>query len=121
MEDEHIKLVILGDVGVGKSGVTIQFIQKIFIDEYDPTIEDYYQKLFNVDDKNCVMNILDTAGGDFSGMRNDYITAGQGAVLMFSLTSRISFDGIAAFYHEIMNTRNNNNPFPMLLLGINVI
>jgi GTPase KRas protein len=27
------------DVGVGKSALTIQFIQSHFVDEYDPTIE----------------------------------------------------------------------------------
>ena len=38
------KLVIVGGGGVGKSALTIQFIQNHFIDEYDPTIEDSYSK-----------------------------------------------------------------------------
>lgn len=33
------KLVVVGGGGVGKSCLTIQFIQSHFIDEYDPTIE----------------------------------------------------------------------------------
>lgn len=32
-------------IGVGKSALTIQFIQSHFVDEYDPTIEG------NIDDK----------------------------------------------------------------------
>lgn len=34
-----LKVVLLGEGGVGKSAVTIQFIQHHFITEYDPTIE----------------------------------------------------------------------------------
>lgn len=32
-------------VGVGKSALTLQFIQSHFIDEYDPTIEGNYLKM----------------------------------------------------------------------------
>jgi len=32
-------LVVVGGGGVGKSALTIQFIQSHFVDEYDPTIE----------------------------------------------------------------------------------
>eukprot|EP01080_Neovahlkampfia_damariscottae_P008555 gene8555-378_t len=42
------KLVIVGDGGVGKSAITIQYIQNTFLEEYDPTIEDSYTKLVKV-------------------------------------------------------------------------
>eukprot|EP00730_Choanoeca_flexa_P004002 TRINITY_DN11564_c0_g1_i2.p1 TRINITY_DN11564_c0_g1~~TRINITY_DN11564_c0_g1_i2.p1 ORF type:complete len:837 (+),score=204.49 TRINITY_DN11564_c0_g1_i2:103-2613(+) len=44
----EVKVVILGGGGVGKSALTIQFIQDHFVDEYDPTIEDSYRKCFGV-------------------------------------------------------------------------
>jgi len=40
------KLVVVGGGGVGKSALTIQFIQSHFVDEYDPTIEDSYFKKY---------------------------------------------------------------------------
>uniref|UniRef100_A0A2K5QC51 Uncharacterized protein n=1 Tax=Cebus imitator TaxID=2715852 RepID=A0A2K5QC51_CEBIM len=39
------KLVILGSGGVGKSALTVQFVQGIFLGNYDLTIEDSYRKL----------------------------------------------------------------------------
>jgi len=39
------KLVVVGGGGVGKSALTIQFIQNHFVDEYDPTIEGMFSSL----------------------------------------------------------------------------
>eukprot|EP00054_Salpingoeca_dolichothecata_P012110 m.67239 g.67239 ORF g.67239 m.67239 type:complete len:842 (-) comp19789_c0_seq2:154-2679(-) len=38
------KIVLLGSGGVGKSALTVQFVQNHFVDCYDPTIEDSYRK-----------------------------------------------------------------------------
>lgn len=40
--DNEYKIVVMGDRGVGKTAMTMQFIQNIFVKEYDPTIEDSY-------------------------------------------------------------------------------
>lgn len=45
-----LKLVVLGSGGVGKSAITIQFVQQYFICDYDPTIADSYMKQCFVDD-----------------------------------------------------------------------
>ncbi|MEQ2186218.1 hypothetical protein GOODEAATRI_026413, partial [Goodea atripinnis] len=50
-EEERFKLVVVGGGGVGKSALTIQFIQSYFVSDYDPTIEDSYTKVCTVDGK----------------------------------------------------------------------
>ncbi|EFR00954.1 hypothetical protein MGYG_03956 [Nannizzia gypsea CBS 118893] len=63
-------IVVLGAGGVGKSCLTAQFVQNIWIESYDPTIEDSYRKVLAVDGRPCLLEILDTAGTEqFTAMR----------------------------------------------------
>jgi hypothetical protein len=62
---------VVGGGGVGKSALTIQFIQKHFVEEYDPTIEDSYRKQVTIDGEACLLDILDTAGQEeYASMRD---------------------------------------------------
>ena len=48
---EKYRLVVVGGGGVGKSALTIQFIQSYFVTDYDPTIEDSYTKQCVIDER----------------------------------------------------------------------
>ncbi|KAG8233328.1 hypothetical protein J437_LFUL017306 [Ladona fulva] len=50
------KLVVVGDGGVGKSALTIQFFQKLFVTDYDPTIEDSYIQHTEIDGQWCILD-----------------------------------------------------------------
>lgn len=45
---QEYKLPVLGKGGVGKSAITMRFMQNVFVDCYDPTIEDSYRKIITV-------------------------------------------------------------------------
>ena len=50
------QLVVVGDGGVGKSAITLQLIQKTFIADYDPTIEDNYHQHCDIDGNMCLLD-----------------------------------------------------------------
>ncbi|KAI9022325.1 ras-like protein 3 [Phycomyces nitens] len=111
------KLVIVGGGGVGKSALTIQFIQAQFVDEYDPTIEDSYRKQCMIDEEIALLDVLDTAGQEeYSAMREQYMRNGEGFVLVYSITSRLSFDEVNTFYQQIRRVKDRDH-FPMVLVG----
>ncbi|KAK7713035.1 Ras-related protein rsr1 [Botryosphaeria dothidea] len=70
MSQREYHIVVLGSGGVGKSCLTAQFVQNVWIESYDPTIEDSYRKAIDVDGRSVVLEILDTAGTEqFTAMR----------------------------------------------------
>ncbi|OQV17852.1 Ras-like protein 2 [Hypsibius exemplaris] len=116
-QGQSFKLVVVGSGGVGKSALTIQFIQSYFVDSYDPTIEDFYSKQCVIDDVVAKLEILDTAGQEeFSAMREQYMRNGEGFLLVFSVTDRTSFDEIWKFHKQILRVKDRDE-FPMLLVG----
>ncbi|CAG8587816.1 7405_t:CDS:2 [Paraglomus brasilianum] len=111
------KLVVVGGGGVGKSALTIQFIQSHFIDEYDPTIEDSYRKQCIIDDEVALLDVLDTAGQEeYSAMREQYMRTGEGFLLVYSITSRNSFEEITAFHQQILRVKDKDY-FPIIVVA----
>lgn len=111
------KVVLCGGGGVGKSAITIMFVQSHFIEEYDPTIEDSYRKQVMIDDEACLLDILDTAGQEeYSAMRDQYMRTGEGFILVYSVTSRSSFDEIPAFYEQLLRVKDANR-VPCVIVG----
>ncbi|KAL7753825.1 RAS1 protein [Sorochytrium milnesiophthora] len=111
------KLVVVGGGGVGKSALTIQFIQSHFVDEYDPTIEDSYRKQCVIDDEVALLDVLDTAGQEeYSAMREQYMRTGEGFLLVYSITNSNSFDEISTFHQQILRVKDKDY-FPVIVIG----
>ncbi|XP_043262841.1 ras-related protein M-Ras [Colletes latitarsis] len=111
------KLVVVGDGGVGKSALTIQFFQKLFVTDYDPTIEDSYIQHTEVDKQWCILDVLDTAGQEeFSAMREQYMRKGDGFLLVYSVTDKQSYENIMNFYTQILRVKDRD-VYPMLLVA----
>ncbi|KAL3894727.1 MAG: hypothetical protein SGCHY_005106, partial [Lobulomycetales sp.] len=111
------KLVVLGSGGVGKSALTVQFVQSIFVEKYDPTIEDSYRKQVDVDGVQSMLEILDTAGTEqFTAMRDLYMKNGQGFVLAYSITSQATFNDLVELREQILRVKDMDK-VPMVLAG----
>uniref|UniRef100_A0A915DMN9 Ras-related protein M-Ras n=1 Tax=Ditylenchus dipsaci TaxID=166011 RepID=A0A915DMN9_9BILA len=111
------KLVVIGEGGVGKSSLTIQFFQKQFLDYYDPTIEDQYIQHCEIDGNWVVMDVLDTAGQEeFSAMREQYMRSGRGFLLVYSVTDETSFREAHKLYRQVLRVKDRTE-YPVLLVA----
>lgn len=111
------KIVVLGAGGVGKSSVTVQFVQGVYVESYDPTIEDSYRKQIEVDGRACDLEILDTAGvAQFTAMRELYIKSGKGFLLVYSVTDENSLKELLALREQVLRIKDSEN-VPMVLIG----
>eukprot|EP00052_Salpingoeca_macrocollata_P013111 m.102552 g.102552 ORF g.102552 m.102552 type:complete len:188 (-) comp18782_c0_seq2:120-683(-) len=114
---KEYKLVVLGSGGVGKSALTVQFVQGIFVEKYDPTIEDSYRKQVDVDGTQCMLEILDTAGTEqFTAMRDLYMRNGQGFALVYSITAQSTFNDLAELRDQIGQIKDSDQ-IPLVLVG----
>ena len=111
------KLVVMGSGGVGKSSLTNQFVQGVFTDKYDPTIEDSYKKEIEVDGQKCKVEILDTAGTEqFIALRDSYMKNGQGFLLVYSITSQATLNDLNELYDQIVRVKETRDA-PIILVG----
>lgn len=112
-----LKLVMVGIGGVGKSSLTIQFVQQYFVMDYDPTISDSYTKSCFVDDALYRVEVVDTAGQEeYAAMREQHLRSADGFLLIFSVTSRQSLDYVLKLRKTIERLKDREH-FPMLLVG----
>ncbi|XP_025947343.1 GTP-binding protein Rheb isoform X4 [Apteryx rowi] len=82
------KIAILGYRSVGKSSLTIQFVEGQFVDSYDPTIENTFTKLITVNGQEYHLQLVDTAGQDeYSIFPQTYSIDINGYILVYSVTS----------------------------------
>ncbi|KAJ3413332.1 hypothetical protein HDV05_008182 [Chytridiales sp. JEL 0842] len=111
------KLIMVGSGGVGKSALTLQFMYGDFIDEYDPTKADSYRKKVTVDEEECFIDILDTAGQEeYAAIRDNYYRSGEGFLCVFSILEKESFEHVQEFREQICRVLDDET-VPFVLIG----
>eukprot|EP00052_Salpingoeca_macrocollata_P004702 m.43039 g.43039 ORF g.43039 m.43039 type:complete len:179 (+) comp14397_c0_seq2:174-710(+) len=88
-----MKIVVVGSGGVGKSCCTLRFLEDVFAEDYDPTIEECFTKKVQVDNKKVQLEVIDTAGQEeFAGFRDVTIHYGDGFLIVYSVDEPASFE-----------------------------
>ena len=79
----------------------------MFVEDYDPTIEDSYIQHVEVDRQVCVLDVLDTAGQEeFSALREQYMRKGDGFLIVYSVIDPNSFKNTRQFYNQILRVKD---------------
>jgi len=114
----EFNVVVLGAGGVGKSALTVRFTQGIFLENYDPTIEEEYRREVTVDGVSSQLEVLDTAGAEqFTALNEVYIKSGRGFVLVFSLTQDASLREVDNLREQIYRIKGGRLNIPIVIVG----
>ncbi|PFH53212.1 hypothetical protein AMATHDRAFT_55718 [Amanita thiersii Skay4041] len=90
----------------------------MFLENYDPTIEEHYERNINVDDEPSLLEILDSAGAEqFTSLNEVYIKSGSGFILVFSLTQEASLREVDNLRRQIYRIRGGDNSVPIVVVG----
>lgn len=116
--DYFLKLVIVGDSGVGKSNFLLRFIEGRFSRVYQPTIgSDFRSKIITLPGtkQNVKLQFWDTAGQErYRSINRIYFQKAQGIILAYDITNRESFEGLGDWIKLI---NDNIDYAPIVLIG----
>eukprot|EP01084_Bolivina_argentea_P146137 255967_1 len=118
--DEPIRIAIVGPGAVGKSAITQRIVNGEFKPDYDPTIDDLFEKIMNIDGHRIVVNILDTAGQeDFKGLREGQMKNKNGYIFVYSIVNFATFEDLENFYDTLLDVLDSeySGRKPMILCG----
>eukprot|EP00026_Physarum_polycephalum_P018113 Phypoly_transcript_19580.p1 GENE.Phypoly_transcript_19580~~Phypoly_transcript_19580.p1 ORF type:complete len:186 (+),score=22.38 Phypoly_transcript_19580:54-611(+) len=111
------KVVVMGFRAVGKSTITVQYVENHFADTYNPTIENTFHKVIKHQGEDYQTEIVDTAGLDeFSIFPQRYCAGVHGYILVYSVTSKSSLEVVRTLNDRILNACGTEK-IPRVLVG----
>jgi len=111
------KYIIIGDTGVGKSCLLLQFTDKRFQPIHDLTIGvEFGARMINIENKPIKLQIWDTAGQEsFRSITRSYYRGAAGALLVYDITRRETFSHLTRWLQEAR--QNSHQNMVIMLIG----
>lgn len=118
---QMLKIMLLGDAGVGKTSILNQFVNHQFTDQYKATIgPDFSSKKLDIDGRFITLQIWDTEGQEMFGQsRQDFYIGTDICIIVYDITKPSSFENINKWIKEFSEKMNISNldDFPFMILG----
>ncbi|KAF6149598.1 hypothetical protein GIB67_011207 [Kingdonia uniflora] len=116
MEDYLFKIVLIGDSAVGKSNLLARFARDEFYSNSKSTIGVEFQtQKIDIEGKEIKAQIWDTAGQErFRAVTSAYYRGAVGALLVYDISRRQTFDSIGRWLNEL-HTHSDMNVVTILV------
>jgi len=98
-----LKVLVIGDTGVGKSCLLLRFADDAFTPSFMPTIGiDFRIKEMELEGQTVKLQVWDTAGQDrFRSITNAYYRGAHGVMLVYDVTDSKSFHNVKNWMHNL--------------------
>ena len=109
-ENLRVKIMLVGDGEVGKTGFLDRFINNRFTGNYFVTIgSNYVTKIINIQNKNIYLYIIDCSGVEkYRFIEVNNYNSADGIILMYDVHNQNSFKNILNRSNSIQNLAKNN-------------
>uniref|UniRef100_A0A673YDC3 Ras-related protein Rab n=1 Tax=Salmo trutta TaxID=8032 RepID=A0A673YDC3_SALTR len=116
------KVLVIGELGVGKTSIIKRYVHQLFSQHYRATIGvDFALKVINWDSKTLVrLQLWDIAGQErFGNMTRVYYKEAVGAFVVFDVTRGSTFEAVSKWKHDLDSKVKlaNGSPIPSVLLA----
>jgi small GTP-binding protein len=101
--DFSLKVVVVGDSGVGKTCLLLRYVRDVFGQESQPTLGvEIMTKILETDKRRIQLQLWDTAGQElFRSVTRGYYRGSAGAFLVFDITNHDTFEHIGRWLHDV--------------------
>jgi GTP-binding nuclear protein Ran len=115
-QQPSFKLILVGDGGTGKTTFVKRHLTGEFEKKYVATMGVEVHPLnFHTNYGQIIFNVWDTAGQEkFGGLRDGYYIQGKCAIIMFDVTSRVTYKNVANWHRDLVRVCEN---IPIVLCG----
>ena len=98
-----LKLIVLGDSGVGKTNIIQRYVSDQFSSETKATVGvEFFTKTFKVNDDILKLEIWDTAGQErYKAITSAYYRGSRGALLVYDITRNETFNNIEKWMNDV--------------------
>ena len=99
--DHLVKILLVGDSGVGKSSLLMRFTEDAF-EEVSPTVGvDFKLKMMDVDGKRLKLTVWDTAGQErFRTLTSSYYRGAHGVIFVYDIANAESFANVEEVWRK---------------------
>ncbi|KAA3478094.1 ras-related protein RABF2b [Gossypium australe] len=106
----NAKLVLLGDVGAGKSSLVLRFVRGQFVEFQESTIgAAFFSQTLAVNDATVKFEIWDTAGQErYHSLAPMYYRGAAAAIIVYDMTNQASFERAKNWVQELQAQGNPN-------------
>jgi len=117
----QLKIIVLGDSGVGKTCLLNRYVKQEYTQLYRATIgADFLLKEIVLDERHIALQLWDTAGQErFQSLGMAFYRGADACLLVYDITDFSSFEGLSKWRSEFLNQSNPSEPdtFPFVVLG----
>lgn len=121
MPRRFLKVILIGDSGVGKTLLLNQYVHHRYCDNLKPTIgADFLTKNLVIDNDDVILQIWDTAGQErFRSLGSAFYRGADCCILVFDVNNAKSFTNVDFWRNRFLEQCNPPDPeyFPFILLG----
>ena len=117
--DFLFKIIVVGDSNVGKSSLISRAVNNNFDGNCSSTIGiEFVSTMLKINRDKIKLHIWDTAGQEtYSSIVSSYYRNIAGAIIVFDITDKKSFDKLDKWREEIKIYNNNINDIPILIVA----